>query len=507
LLALAPTGRAKGCGLQIAYAATEVLKQRSDLRSERSKSDSLTLVTDATSLHPVRSRFYCSVVPKRRKLASLSVSHPNIAREASGWDPKLYFQGSNKKLKWKCSKRHIYECRISHRTSGHGCPFCAGKKVLKGFNDLATKYPKLSKEAYEWDPRNVIAGSHKKLAWKCKDGHIYLAQVSSRTTTIKTGCPICSNKKLLVGFNDLATTNPGIAQEAYGWDPKTVFAGTNKKLNWKCKKQHIFQAQVSSRTRKLGTICPICSNKKLLVGFNDLATTHPDVAKEADGWDPRRVIFGTNQKLRWMCKYKHKYIAVVASRTGERKSGCAVCANQKLLIGFNDLATTFPLIASQADGWDTRKFVAGSHIKKKWICENKHRWVSQISSRTNQGSGCPSCATYGFDPNENAFLYFIYHSRWQMLQIGITNVPDVRLSIHRRNGWKLQEIRGPMDGHLTQQWETAILRMLKAKGADLSNKEIAGKFDGYSEAWSKSTFSVKSIKELMRMTEEFEEKI
>jgi hypothetical protein len=31
-------------------------------------------------------------------------------------------------------------------------------------------------------------------------------------------------------------------------------------------------------------------------------------------------------------------------------------------------------------------------------------------------------------------------------------------------------------------------------------------FDGYSEAWSKSTFEVKSSKELMRLTEEFEEK-
>ena len=62
-----------------------------------------------------------------------------------------------------------------------------------------------------------------------------------------------------------------------------------------------------------------------------------------------------------------------------------------------------------------------------------------------------------------------------------------------------------MDGHLTQQWETAILRMLKAKGADLSNEKIAGKFDGYSEAWSKSTFEVNTIKELMKLTEEFEE--
>jgi hypothetical protein len=47
--------------------------------------------------------------------------------------------------------------------------------------------------------------------------------------------------------------------------------------------------------------------------------------------------------------------------------------------------------------------------------------------------------------------------------------------------------------------------MLKAIGADLSNSKIAGKFDGYSEAWSKSTFEASSIKELMALTEEFEE--
>jgi hypothetical protein len=92
-----------------------------------------------------------------------------------------------------------------------------------------------------------------------------------------------------------------------------------------------------------------------------------------------------------------------------------------------------------------------------------------------------------------------------MFQIGITNNPKTRLNFHFPLGWELIEIRGPMEGHLTQQWETAILRMLKAKGADLSNSKIAGKFDGYSEAWSKSTFTIKSIKELMRLTEKFEE--
>ena len=61
-----------------------------------------------------------------------------------------------------------------------------------------------------------------------------------------------------------------------------------------------------------------------------------------------------------------------------------------------------------------------------------------------------------------------------------------------------------MKGYLTEQWETVILRMLKAKGADLSNEKIVGKFDDYSAAWSKSTLPVKSTKELMQLTEEFE---
>jgi hypothetical protein len=122
------------------------------------------------------------------------------------------------------------------------------------------------------------------------------------------------------------------------------------------------------------------------------------------------------------------------------------------------------------------------------------------------GTGCPTCAKWGFDPNEKGFLYLLKHTEWEMMQIGITNIPDDRLARHRRLGWEVLEIRGPMDGHLTQQWETAILRMLKTKGADLSNSKIAGKFDGYSEAWSKSTFEVISIKELMRLTEEFENK-
>ena len=187
-------------------------------------------------------------------------------------------------------------------------------------------------------------------------------------------------------------------------------------------------------------------------------------------------------------------------------TSCPYCSGRNAWPGFNDLQTLNPEIAAQAHGWDPKTQTAGSGIKVLWKCSEGHTWKAAIYSRTGGNEvGCPSCSASGYDPNKKGYLYFLIHPHWDMCQIGITNDPDRRLSKHKKIGWAVTELRGPMDGHLTQQWETAILRMLKAKGADLSNSKIAGKFDGYSEAWSESTFPVKSIKELMRLTEEFEE--
>jgi hypothetical protein len=36
---------------------------------------------------------------------------------------------------------------------------------------------------------------------------------------------------------------------------------------------------------------------------------------------------------------------------------------------------------------------------------------------------------------------------------------------------------------------------------NLANPKVAGKFDGFTEAWSKSTFMAKSLKDLMDLTE------
>ena len=115
-------------------------------------------------------------------------------------------------------------------------------RLIIGQNDLATLNPELAKQ---WDyskngsikPENITSGSSKKIWWKCDKGHSFCATPSTRTR-MNTGCPYCSNKKVLKGYNDLLTVEPELALD---WDyenndcnPDEVCAGTGKILGWKC---------------------------------------------------------------------------------------------------------------------------------------------------------------------------------------------------------------------------------------------------------------------------------
>ena len=179
-------------------------------------------------------------------------------------DPKTITNGSNKKVWWKCNKEHKYISKIAHRVNGSGCPYCSNTKVLKGYNDLKTKYPKIAKEwNYEKNkgltPEMVMSNSHKKVWWKCNKGHEWEVTINSRVRD-NTGCPYCSNKKVLRGYNDLATTEPKLAEEwSYeknkGLTPEMVTSGSNKKVWWKCNKGHEWNASIYSRKIRG---CPIC---------------------------------------------------------------------------------------------------------------------------------------------------------------------------------------------------------------------------------------------------------
>ena len=431
---------------------------------------------------------FCSGKQVLKGFNDLKSKFPDIAAEAYEWDPTTVVAGTDKKKDWICKKGHIYTSTVNGRTNfgscrkGNGCPVCDGKQVLKGFNDLKTKFPDIAAEAYEWDPTTVVAGTKQKKDWKCIEGHIYSSTVNGRTTN-GNGCPFCSGQQVLAGFNDLKTKFPDIAAEAYEWDPTTVVAGTDKKKDWKCKKGHIYSSVVKSRTK--GSGCPVCDGKQVLVGFNDLKTKFPDVAAEAFQWDPSTVVAGTKQKKDWKCKEGHLYHSTVGDRT-VNGSGCPFCAGQKVLQGFNDLKTKFPGIAAEAYEWDPTTVVAGTKQKKDWKCIEGHIYSSTVNNRTVNESGCPICAESGFNPDKDAWFYLMQRPGEQ--QLGISNVITDRLRTHESNGWSLIEhTTVPSRGQKVLDTENAFKKWLR--------KEI-GLMEGTTENWSTTKMEVQSLAEL-----------
>lgn len=253
--------------------------------------------------------------------------------------PELLSPHSHAYAWWHCPRGHEWQAQISSvAVQGTACPYCAGKRAIPGETDLATTHPHtlpMWSSKNQSSPREAMAGSQKKVWWLCEKGHEWQAQICS-IAVLGTGCPYCAGKRAIPGETDLATVRPDIMIQ---WDyeknasvnPATLLPSSHDSVWWKCELGHSWQAAVFSRTREKRAGCPYCTGKKVLLGFNDLATLKPKVAGE---WHPgmngvlrpENVTLGSNKKVWWQCAEGHVWQAAIYSRTREKGSGCPVCA-------------------------------------------------------------------------------------------------------------------------------------------------------------------------------------
>ena len=354
---------------------------------------------------------YCSGKLPIVGLTDLETTNPELLKE---WDyskniitPKEIKAGSGTKVWWKCSLGHSWSASPNHRTKGRGCPICANKVVLLGYNDLTTLKPNI---ASEWDyekngektPANYTVRSGERVWWKCKRNHSWEAVIASRTGNKYVGCPYCSGLLPIEGETDLLTTNPELISE---WNyekntlltPNMVKAGSSDKVWWICDKGHEWQAVISSRTVNESG-CPFCSGRYAIQGENDLMSVDSPLLKE---WNydrngrltPSDFKEHSARKIWWKCKKGHEWCSSISDRS--RGDGCPYCSGKRVLVGFNDLAHINPYIAKE---WNyekngnkiPQKYTCKSGIKVWWKCEKGHEWKTSISNRS-RGDGCPKC--------------------------------------------------------------------------------------------------------------------
>ena len=273
----------------------------------------------------------CPICSGARVIAGindLSTLKPGLASEWSKKNeikPTEVTVGSHKKVIWKCRLGHEWTASVKSRSiNGSGCPYCSHNKVLVGFNDLATV---ASKVADEWSEKNekkpteVTAFANRKAWWKCRDcDYEWNTLISTRSGGSK--CPCCSGYTFIKGRNDLKTTHPEIAEEwsekNYPLQPDEVNAKSRKNAWWHCKKcGNEWKSVINARIK--GTVCPVCAEREVLAGYNDLATTDKNLLSD---WDyeqnriqPTEVSRTSAKRAWWKCRHGHSWSMKINERT------------------------------------------------------------------------------------------------------------------------------------------------------------------------------------------------
>lgn len=359
----------------------------------------------------------------------LAMAAPKVAAMLSEKDKHFAFEvtaGSGRKLTFVCPnckqefKAAVYSVARSVDKGFTGCTVCAGKKVVSGINDLASKYPKA---AAMWSNKNeksaseICANSGEQAVFVCPDcKQEFEARTYSVVNSTKngnTGCPVCADKKFVPGINDLATK---CHEAATMWSNKNKHSASeftvksNKKALFVCPdcKQE-FETVIKNivRSTSMGlTGCPVCASKKVVSGINDLASKCP---KAATMWSSKNersaaeVTVGSREKALFVCpdckqEFKSTIHRVVTS-VRNNNTGCPICRGFEVIPGINDLASKCPKAAamwSSKNKCSAAEVTVGSQKKALFVCfdckkEFKSTIASVVNSVNNGFTCCYDC--------------------------------------------------------------------------------------------------------------------
>lgn len=147
-----------------------------------------------------------------QKFGKLTVIALDEERTKESLDKRRRKESTSNAIYWLCKCDCGNEKVVSGTSLKHGSTKTCGNCIIKE-NSIVTTNPEILEEwGYDKNicsPYSITSGTHKKIWWKCKNGHCYQTYVNNKINeNIK--CPYCSNKKVLTGYNDLNTVRPDL---------------------------------------------------------------------------------------------------------------------------------------------------------------------------------------------------------------------------------------------------------------------------------------------------------
>lgn len=354
-------------------------------------------------------------------------------------NPNIILLNSNIIVWWLCNENHEWQTSVYARKKGVNCSEC--KKKYKNFHSIPTKnsknnqklllnkYPKIAEEwNYEknqdMDIDKITYTSKLEVWWICVKGHEWQDVIYKRIHDNKK-CGQCKLQEKL-NTNSLFAKCPKLVNE---WDyeknelkPTEVFHQSNKKVWWKCEKNHSWKAPVSIRTRENGSQCPYCSGRNA-TNENNFGLKYPQHIKywnyDKNDFLPFDVTPKSHRKVWLKCEKNHEWQQMVFDLIVNKK--CQQCYLEE-----NNLEKLYPDIAEEwcyEKNGDLKPNEVTYGIGKKvwWKCSKnaKHIWNAKISGRTASNNGCPYCNTNGY--SKTAIMWLDNISKTENIKIQHAN--------------------------------------------------------------------------------------
>ena len=242
-------------------------------------------------------------------------------------DPRDKPRKSTEKVWIKCLNglEHSFEARMDRLPrveKGSVCTICSGKTFYPEFNSLAVVYPELVSRYSDKNEKlstEISASLSRSCWWYCKEhDHHYKFSVRAMLNENSLGCKACEKHRISIGRN-----YPELLKE---WDydknnssPFEVSANNVAWVWWKCPLGHSYRTQANDKTSR-GVSCSVCFGRRVVSGFNDLATkASPVVVSEYDlaknDLPPQKIYWKTERSVWWKCSKDHAWKTRVNHRT------------------------------------------------------------------------------------------------------------------------------------------------------------------------------------------------
>ena len=326
--------------------------------------------------------------------------------------PEKVSYSSSKKVWWKCSLGHEWDCTVGSRTTGRpsGCPYCSSppKRILIGFNDFESWCIKNGKDHLlkEWNaekntdftPKEISFGCGKKVWWKCDRGHEW--RVSPNNRVQGTGCPICSRTQTSFPEQAIAyylSKSFRVLQRhrEKGYEIDVLLEDYNIGIEY----DGLFYHSTTTAKRE--------QEKDLFYYKKGINLIHIKESEEKSGIEDNLIYYiptksdylddSFNIMIYSLMQYLQRITGVQTCKDiNIIRDELIIRKQYASFIKDSSVASVFPEFVPE---WDVEKnngmtpdsFPANANTKVWWKCEKGHSWKAGISSR-NRKLGCPYCA-------------------------------------------------------------------------------------------------------------------